>query len=203
MKKNTFSALLLCINCLIGFSQVGIGTTAPTAELEIETTNTGIPALELNAQSAPTGTVTGQIALIGDRLYMYDATRSKWLSLETTALQYGKSGGTDDERLEFAGDLTNNGSGPRMPFDGTIVYLTIESSGGVSNKQFDLKINGSDVGNSGTASLDGRISLSGGSFNYTDYNIDFDAGDYVTIEARSNGGDVNNPVAVIWVKWRQ
>lgn len=206
MKKNTYLAILLCINCFLGFAQVGIGTTTPSAELEIETTNTGIPALELNAQSAPTGSVTGQISLIGDKLFMYDATRGKWLSLETTALQYGKSGGVDNENLEYGGDMDTSGSGPKMPFDGTIVYMTIESSGGRDNKQFDLQINGSDIGNSGTAALDGRIDLSSGSFTYTDYNIDFDAGDYITIEARNNSGsnsDVDDPAAVIWVKWRQ
>ena len=67
-------------------SQVVVGTTDPTSELEIETTDTGIPALEINPQTAPVGSANGQIAVIGDKLYMYDLTRTKWLSIETTAL---------------------------------------------------------------------------------------------------------------------
>ena len=128
-KHSLFLILLLCIHS-IGFSQVGIGTTNPTAELEIETTNTGIPALELNAQTAPTGNATGQISLIGDKLFMYDATRSKWLSLETIALQYGRNGNADNQRLHYGGNMQNNNSGAMMPFNGTIVAVSSRSSGG-------------------------------------------------------------------------
>ncbi|WP_298237329.1 hypothetical protein [uncultured Algibacter sp.] len=202
MKLSTIIALFMCFNVSILWSQVGIGTTNPSAELEIETTNAGIPALQLNPQTAPNGDSDGQLSVIGDKLYMYDLTRDKWLSIEATALQFGKNGGADNELLRFGGDVRNNSSGPLMPFDGTIVYMTIQSSGGVANKQFDIKINGSDVGNNANNTLDGRISLSSGSFTETDYNIDFDAGDYINLEVRNNGGDLEDTAAVIWVKWR-
>lgn len=202
MKLNTIMALFLCLNASILSSQVGIGTTDPSAELEIETANTGIPALQLNPQTAPDGDSDGQLSVIGDRLYMYDLTRDKWLSIEATALQFGKNGGADNELLRFGGDVRNNSSGPLMPFDGTIVYMTIQSSGGVTNKQFDIKLNGSDVGNDADATLDGRISLSSGSFTRTTYNIDFDAGDYINLEVRNNAGDVEDAAGIIWVKWR-
>ncbi|AUP80414.1 hypothetical protein [Flavivirga eckloniae] len=207
MKKITYCVIMLLCS-YYSFSQVGIGTTSPTAELEIETTNTGIPALELNPQSAPTGSVTGQLAVIGDKLFMYDATRAKWLSTETTALQYGYAFTADDDMLWFGGDLgddssTENDTGPKMPFDGTIVYLTIESSGGNTSKSFDLVINGSNVGNNADPTLDGRFSLSGGSFTRTTFNIDFNAGDYIMLKARSAGSGVDDPAAIIWVKWRE
>ena len=201
MKLNLFFAFLLCLNVTAMWSQVGIGTTDPSAELEIETTNTGIPALQLNPQSAPDGDADGQLAVIGDKLYMYDLTRDKWLSIETTALQYGRNGNVNNQRLRFGGDLRNNSSGPLMPFDGTIVYMTIKSSDGSSTKDFDIKINGTDVGTDTDATLDGRVNLSSGSFTQTEYNIDFDAGDFITLEIR-NGSDVANPAGVIWVKWR-
>ena len=194
--------LLIFFNTL--FSQVGIGTTTLTAQLEVSSTNDGIPALELNPQTEPFGTTTGQLAVIGDLLYMYDGTREKWLSAESTALHYGRNGEADDERLSFGGDVTNNSSGPKMPFNGTIVYMTIQSSGGANNKQFDIKINGTDVDNNNQdPTLDGRISLSSGSFTRTTYNIDFDAGDFITLEVRSQGLGVDDPAGVIWVKWRQ
>ncbi|NMH87841.1 hypothetical protein [Flavivirga algicola] len=208
MKKIAYSLMLLFCMHYYSFSQVGIGTTSPTSELEIETTNTGIPALELNPQSAPTGTVTGQLAVIGDKLFMYDATRTKWLSVETTALQYGYGTSTDDQTLYFGGDIgyylaPQDVSGPKMPFNGTIVYLTIESSGGNASKRFDLLINGTNVGNNSDPTLDGRFNLSGGSFTRTTFNIDFNAGDYITIRAASNGSAVEDPAAIIWVKWRE
>lgn len=185
---------------------VGIGTVTHTAELEIATTNTGIPTLELNPQTAPTGTVTGQLSVIGNRLYMYDATRAKWLSLETTALQYGYSFDADNQMLLFGGDIgldttIQNLTGPKMPFDGTIVHLTIESSGGNATKSFDLVINGTNIPNNGDPTLDGRFNLSGYTFTRTTYNINFNTGDYIMIKARNNGAAVYDPTAVIWVKW--
>ncbi len=192
-----------------GIAQVGIGTTSPTAELEIETTNTGIPALELNPQTAPTGSVTGQLAVIGDKLFMYDATRAKWLSVESTPLQYGYGFGADNQVLFFGGDVgldntTENDTGPKMPFDGTIIYISVQSSGGDASKQFDIEINGTPVANdNANPEIDGRFSLSSGSYTYTDYNIDFSAGDYIMLKARANGAPVNDPAAIIWVKWRQ
>ena len=180
------------------YARVGNGTTNPTAELEIVTTNAGIPALELNPQNAPAGTAMGQFAVIGDQLYMYDATRVKWLSTETTALNFGWAGSADNQVLWFGGDIEL--TGPIMPFDGTIVYVSINSSEGNTTKRMDLQINGANVGNSGNPTLDGRINLVGGSFNYSSFNIDFGAGDYITINAASNGAAVDDPAAIIWVK---
>ena len=198
--------MLIC--SYYSFSQVGIGTTTPTAELEIETTNTGIPALELNPQSAPIGSVTGQLAVIGDKLFMYDATRVKWLSVEATALQYGYAYGADNQILFFGGDIgldptTENDTGPKMPFDGTIVYITVESSGGNTSKSFDIEINGTAVPNNADPTLDGRFQLSGGTFTRTTFNIDFNAGDYIMLKAISSGSAVYDPAAIIWVKWRE
>ncbi|GAA3637542.1 hypothetical protein GCM10022397_23870 [Flavivirga jejuensis] len=191
-----------------GHAQVGIGTTSPTAELEIETTNTGMPALEINPQTAPVGSVTGQLAVIGDKLFMYDATRVKWLSVETTALQYGYEATADDRMLWFGGDIGNNSTteddtGPKMPFDGSIVYITIESSGGNTSKSFEIVVNGTAVPNNADPTLDGRFNLSGGSFTRTTFNIDFNAGDYIMLKARNNGSGVIDPAAIIWVKWRE
>lgn len=186
------------------YSQVGINTTTPTAELEIQTTNTGLPALKINSQTSPNGSETGQIAVIGDKLYMYDATRGKWLSIETVALQYGRNGSRDDEILRYTGGVDDAGSGPRMPFDGTIVYMTINSSGGAPDKEFDIKINGTDVPNNADPTLDGMINLTSGSFTRTTYNIDFNAGDYILLEigVLPSSMDVDDPAGVIWVKWR-
>ncbi len=194
---------LLVISTYVSTAQVGIGTTNPTAELEVATTNTGAPALELNPQTAPTGTATGQLSVIGDKLFMYDATRIKWLSVALIPLQYGYAGGADGVNLWFGGDVEDNGSGALMPYNGTITGISIVSSGGNASKRMDIRINGVNVGNNADPTIDGRFNLAGGRFVYMDYNIDFDAGDFLSIYASSTGGPVNDPTAIIWVKWRQ
>ena len=50
MEISRSMTLFLCLSTNIMLCQVGVGTTNPTSELEIETTNTGIPALEINPQ---------------------------------------------------------------------------------------------------------------------------------------------------------
>ena len=180
------------------FSQVGIGTTTPTAELEIVATNTGIPALELNAQSSPTGTVTGQIALIGDKLYMYDASRTKWLSVETTALQFGRNGNTNNRPLRFGGNVENNNSGAMMPINGTIVAVSARAAGGASAKQFQIRVR-----NGTTNVTTSNFNLSSLEYTSITDNIDFSAGDYITVFAQNGGGNSTSPIVVLWIKWRQ
>tara|TARA_R100001369_G_scaffold92771_1_gene139730 strand:- start:4945 stop:5082 length:138 start_codon:yes stop_codon:yes gene_type:complete len=45
--------------------------------------------------------------------------------------------------------------------------------------------------------------LNEGSFLYTSFNIDFNAGDFIAMEVRNEGLNVQDPAAIIWVKWRQ
>ncbi len=185
-------------------SQVGIGTLTPTAELEINTTNTGIPALELTPQTNPTGNITGQLAVIGDLLYMYDSVRVKWLSVDSTPLQFGQNGNQDNTRISFGGNLRNNNSGAPMAFDGTIIAIAITSNGTL-NKAINLRINGTNVADSIDPTLDGQIVLASGSFSSTTYNLDFNAGDYLSMHISSADGlgDINAPSAIIWIKERK
>ncbi len=185
----------------LSLSQVGIGTTNPTAELEIGTTNNGIPALELNAQTAPVGSITGQLAVIGDKLYMYDATRVKWLSTEVTTLSLGRSGNQDNVNLRATGNQGNNRSGYLMPYDGTIVYATAKSNNGsgAQAKQFSILVRNGNTTNTST-----NISTVSSEYISTNLNIDFSAGDYINGTINNDGnGNVNNVSIVLWVKWRQ
>ncbi|WP_353777235.1 hypothetical protein [Winogradskyella sp. 3972H.M.0a.05] len=191
---------LLFFTCYSVSAQVGVGTTDPTAELEIETTDTGIPALELNPQSSPTGNTTGQIAVIGDKLFMYDATRSKWLSVEVTPLQLGRSGGADDTNLRTVGNQNNNRSGYLMPFDGTITYVSVKSNSnnGAQSKEFSIQVRNGNTTNSATT-----VTTSASEYTNSSLNIDFSAGDFINGRIIDDGnGDVNNVSMIVWVKWR-
>ncbi|GAA3616071.1 hypothetical protein GCM10022396_37720 [Flavivirga amylovorans] len=180
---------------------MGIGTTNPTAELEIVTSNGGIPALEINPQTAPTGTVTGQVSLIGDKLYMYDATRTKWLSLETPILQFGRSGNQDNTPLRSAGNVGNNNSGILMPFDGTITCVTAKtnSNNGAQAKQFTIRVR-NGISNVSTMNITTAASL----YTNTTCNLDFSAGDYINaVIANDGNGNVHSSTIALWIKWRQ
>jgi hypothetical protein len=190
---------ILC-SCAL-FAQVGIGTTDPSAQLDVVGTNTGIPTLALSTQTAPIGTQMGQLSVIGDKLYHYDATRGKWLSVESSTIAFGLEGNVDNQALEFTGDVET--TGPKMPFDGTVVYLSIQSSGGQSDKGFQIVKNGIDVPDNPNTTIDGSINLVSGSYINTNYNLDFNAGDYFEIDVAAAGGNVNNVSFVMWVKWRQ
>lgn len=208
MKKKIFTVLLLCMCFYYSFSQVGIGTTTPTAELEIQTSDVGnpvldIPALEINPQTSnvPTGSTTGQISVIGDKLYMYDGTRMKWLSIETTKLQFGRPGNRTNEVLRYVGNFANQNSSSLMPFDGTIVYITARARGGLANKDFSVEIrNGNAI--VGTATT---YSLASSEFTDTTVNTNFSAGDYIIsrILNTPTSANVQDLIVTIWVKWRQ
>ncbi len=185
----------------VAYSQVGIGTTSPTAQLEIEANNTGIPALEINPQTSPTGSAEGQLAVIGDRLYMYNVSRAKWLSIETTTLLFGRSGNQDNVNLRAVANQSNNRSGYLMPFDGTITYITAKSNNnsGAQSKQFSVLVRNGNTTNSTT-----NFTTSSSEYTSTAVDVDFSAGDYINGTINNDGnGNVNNVSIMICVKWRQ
>lgn len=199
MKKLFTATTMLLFTCGI-FAQVGIGTTTPTAELEINAT-TSLPALELNPQTTPVGTAMGQLSVIGDKLFMYDEDRGKWLTIGSTMLNFGLENGTDNQFLEYVGDITT--SGPKMPLAGTIVYIAMNSAGGQADKQVQLYFGNTPIPNDLEPSIDGVIALSGNTFTNSNFNLDFEAGDYFRIKVLDEGSDVEELSVLLWIKWRQ
>lgn len=194
-----FSLLLVLsvITTINSVGQVGINTTTPSAELEIASSSPGLPILELNPQTAPVGTASGQLSVINDQLYLYDDTRSKWLSIGSSTFNFGGEGGQDGDDLEYAGDIENNG--PTMPQDGTIVYISINSTGGFPTKEITINIYNSLNVLVGSHS----VNLVGGSLVLADFNVDFSSGDHFRVYVEDANGVVNNVTAVLWTKWRQ
>lgn len=191
--------IITCLFVCNIYAQVGIGTTAPSAELDINAISVGgIPPLELNPQTTPTGTASGQIAVIGDELYLYDASRTKWLSVASSTFNFGKEGSLNNTDLEYAGDIDN--SGPSMAQAGTIVYVSLNSSGGNQSKGFTL----SRYNTANTLVSTNTFTLHTGELVVNDANIDFNKGDYfiVSVDACS-GGNVDDASMVLWTKWRQ
>jgi hypothetical protein len=193
-------ALSVCLYTYTLSAQVGIATVVPSAQLELanDPLAPNYPLLELNPQIAPAGTAMGQLAVIGDQLYMYDGVRMKWLSLETCALQFGRSGGVDTQVLRYGGDVGTNNSGAQMPFDGTIVHVSAVANSTTSTKQFDIRVRDNTNVTQSTTSFN----LAAGRFSKTDNNVNFSAGNYINVIG-IGGTSVNDPTVTIWVKRRK
>ncbi len=184
-------------NSSFRIGNLGIGTVNPTAKLEIDATAENIPALEIVPRAtAPTGTANGQIAVIDNSLYMFDTSRNKWLSMETMPFPFGRDGGTSDRYLDFANIQNNSDTGAKMPYDGTIVAITVESSGGNSTKGFEIRKNG-------TATSLFSFNLASNAYLNSMTNIDFNAGDYLNVYVVSAGSNVTRPTAILFIKWRK
>ncbi|MBT8315314.1 MAG: hypothetical protein KJP26_12715, partial [Maribacter sp.] len=76
--------------------------------------STGVPLRIKPSASTPTGNSGGQM-FVGDDgiLYIYDGTRSKWLSVDRTMVGWGRnSGNTSNEYLrQFNGAQSNTAVG--------------------------------------------------------------------------------------------
>ena len=193
------TTLITLLFCTVLFAQVGIGTSNPTAQLDINTSNSSLPPLELNPQAAPLGTAAGQMSVIGDQLYLFDNNRNKWLSVGSSTFNFGREGDLDGHSLEYAGDITN--SGPSLPNNGTIVYVTLNSSGGKPDKGITLEVYDSADALVSSHSLN----LSSGRLLKNDFDVDFNAGDYFRVRVDNDTGTnakANDISAVLWTKWR-
>ena len=183
-------------NSSFRLGKVGIGTTAPTAKLEIDATDETIPPLEIvPSATVPTGTANGQIMVMDNSIFIFDVTRNKWLSSETISTSYTLNGGSSNEYLRFE-NIRSQNSGPKMPFAGTIVAITAQSSGGVANKGFEIRKNGAG------ASLF-NFNLAANTYTNTTTNINFNAGDFLNVFVVNAGIDVNDPSVLLFIKWRK
>lgn len=207
LKRKTMKKLLYILSFipLSVCAQVGIGTDEPTALLEIKSDPTGIPALALTPQETPKGSATGQMAVIDNILYLFDEDRNKWLSVEHTMLEFGRLGsGSDPAEVEFGGgDLQN---GPRMPFEGTIVGITLSATEDDNNRDVTLFINKVAVpNNDGDQKIDGVFNLDPTTLIYNDpnYNVDFNKGDMLSFAIDSGVNDIEELIISLKVKWRK
>lgn len=196
--------LTLCSILLIAGTlnaQVGIGTTNPTAQLTIDTGGSGIAPIELaNISTAPDQNLkAGQLSVIDNELYFYEPQRGEWLSVSTMPLEFVRNGNVNSQNLFFGGKVTNQNSQAAMPFNGTIVHISAVSAGGNATKRFEIRVR-----NGGENVVTSDFNLIDNAFNDTNANIDFSAGDVITMRARDDGnGTVSNPTIILWVKWRK
>ncbi len=160
----------------------GVATTAP---------------LELTPKSAlpTTGLNDGQIAIRDGILCIYDATRSKWLSVQRQFLIFGRRRQVRNQYLNFCvGNLPSKNSGFRLVRDACIVSISghLDSNG---TCDFHIRRNDSAT-NVSTLSISSALGASDISTN-----VNLNADDYLQ-SYLSASSDVEDPVCIIEIAWR-
>jgi hypothetical protein len=143
--------------------------------------------------SAPTNNlVDGAVTVVGGILYAYDATRSKWLSVDRTTYFGGRNGNANNIYLRVADGVATSATGIRILRDGTIVGLFAQTEGAES-WTFEVR----DSTGSVLTSL--VISAADGDQDST-INVNVSAGDEIRLYV--NGTGILRPVAGFEVAWR-
>lgn len=153
---------------------------------------TELPALPVN------GLAGGQLGIQAGILYVYDSSRSKWLSIQRMFLTFGKRGKSKNQYLAFgAGDLYSNNSGYRLARNATIISITgqLDKPG-----TCDIKLLKNDTL---TAILTLPIISSTGNQNIT-VNVDLNASDYLQsyVGVAAPQQQVDDPIVIVEIAWR-
>ncbi len=177
---------------------VGVGDfSSGTIDASLHIKSTDVPLKIEPSTATPLGSSGGQMFVSNDNglLYIYDGTRSKWLSVDRSMVGWGRnSGNTSNQYLrQFNGALSNQ-NGWRMIRDGTITAITAQSN---INQTWTLEIRKND---SPTVIASIIITNAQGDNDNT-INIDFSEGDY--LQAYCRGSSVDYPQTLIEVAWRK
>ncbi len=112
-----------------GGAGAGRTITVDSNAVKLDASSQTNAPLELVPQaSAPsTDLQDGQVSVIDDELYVYDATRTKWLSVARHTIVFGRRGNTKNKYLNFfGGSLASNNTGLRLPWDCVITAMSAQ-----------------------------------------------------------------------------
>jgi hypothetical protein len=178
---------------------VGINTSDPRAALHIISTDVAVPPLKIEASATtPTGTSTGQLFVGTDGiLYIYDGTRSKWLSVSRFMVGWGNTGNvTATTYLNQFSSSSSLNNGWKMMRDGTITGITVQSN---TAQTWTLQIRKGDFAAPITSLV---ITAAAGGTSILE-NIDVSAGDFLQAVVSASSGNVSNPQVLIEIAWRK
>jgi len=178
---------------LMPSGNVGIGTRAPSAKLDIE--SDGVPLKITPNSSTPTGTEAGQMFMGTDGiLYAYDDSRSKWLSVDRNEISWARNYSLTTNEYLRAHSSPSSNNGYRMIRDATITAIAAQTNASGSWSLLILK-------NDGVVSI-AFITLSSETGKHaTNINVDVDEGDF--IQAYCLGSNINHPLGSIEFAWRK
>lgn len=175
----------------------GRSITADSGAVRIDTSAATTAPLEIVPKaSLPSSSLAdGQIAIQTGIMYVYDNSRSKWLSIFRFPVYFGRRGLTEDQYLNVCGGvIPSNNSGIRLIRNATIVGMSaqIDASGTAT---FRVRKNDSATS---LASL--TVTAATGAQSSTT-NVDLDAGDQIQAYLDSSA-KVEDPVFTIELAWR-
>ena len=172
------------INADSGAVKIDVGA-ATNAPIEI-TEKASLPT---------TGLAAGQLAVKGGLLFVYDSTRSKWLSVERMYLVFGRKGQTSNQYLPFGGgNLPSNNSGLRIPRDACVVAMSGQlDASGTANMRLRSNDSASNI-----ATL--AISAAVGAHDTT-LNVNITAGDFLQMYS-DNASAVEDPMVIVEIAYR-
>lgn len=132
--------------------------------------------------------------------FIYEPNRSKWLSLQEFALNFGgDSEGNNNWRTATVNTVGNGGdrgyAGYAVPANLTITRVSVAARNYPASRDYRLLVNGVFPG----GGLSGTIT--NGDLIENDVNYDLNAGDIVLVDG-STGGGVNDVELLMWGRWR-
>lgn len=138
--------------------------------------------------------VEGNVEVKSGILYTYDATRSKWLSVDRKLVTAAKKGSANDIYLRVADGIATSETGIRVLRDGTITGLFAQTDGAES---WTLEIR-----RNGVSTPIATLAMSAVAGNQaTTTNIDVAQGDELQFFANTTGS-IKSPVAGLELAWR-
>jgi len=161
---------------------------AITGEFDFTSGNLILPV----SASAPASPDDGEIVFSGGVLYVYDNSRSKWLSVERTTYKGGRNRRrVSDIYLRLEDGIASSKTGYRMLNDGTIVGVFAQTSAS-DTWTFEVRRSGTSIASIAISAADGGQA--------TNVNVDVTQGD--EIQLYCNGSNVHHPIAGFEVAWR-
>lgn len=177
-----------------GYQELGPGSTDTLAVDNLDVDDVLKPPM---GSTLPTSPSDGQMFYdnsSGERiLYIYDGTRSKWLSAQEFTLQWGHDN-ADGELLRGSGvNNPGTGTGVLIPHDCTIVRITAHQRTGPTTKQVDVLVNG-------TSALNFDISSDEYKSNTVDEDLNEDDELWVEVDSAETG--TRDVAVTLWLAWR-
>lgn len=146
--------------------------------------------------AAPTtNVVDGELAVVGGILYAYDATRTKWLSVDRVTVEASKQNGARNVYLRVGDGVASSQTGYRVLRDATITGLSAQTDN-VESWTLEVRRNGVATP---VATL--AITAANGDQDAA-VNADLAAGDELQLFANTASGRIRAPVALIELAWR-
>lgn len=169
--------------------------TVDAEAVKLNSTSAAFAPLELTSRvNAPASNLeAGQMAVINNKLFIFDGERQKWFTPSKT-IAFGLNNNSKGKFLSLPGGMRDYNSGWKTAFQGTITSITLQSSNSNNNKPIKILINGSTAHTFYTDS--------NGDYLNTNEDVNFEQGDRVQVYVPNSGGNIFDVVVTLEYSWR-